>query len=419
MGRASLQDNRGRAWAIFAVGNLGFILSMFYRVSPSVIAPQLARDLDMGAAGLSDLTAAFFYAFAALQIPLGLILDRLGPRIPMTVLSLMGAAGAAWFATAGGAGEATWARALMGVGMSCGLMGPLALYAAWFPPVRFATISGMHVATGALGQILAATPLALLSESLGWRGAFWLFAGINLLQAAAVLVVVRNRPPGQTPPPRRAENPLKGLGAVLRMPAYWGISMGTFFRFGCFMSLQGLWAGPFIIYGLGRDAVTAGNALLVMSLAYMVSLPLAGRLSDHWLASRKRVIAPTMFVFSAMLLALAYMIPGVSALWLYLAFGMIGLSNGPGQIMYAHIKELGPAGYTATAMTGINLFTMLGPAAVMQITGIMVAGEAQGMTGAGSFRPVWLVMAAMVLAAGLVYMRLPDSRVGGQQEDGA
>ncbi len=401
---------RGRAWAIFLVGSAGFVLSMFYRVSLSILAPQLNHDLGLGPAQLGDLTAAFFYAFAACQIPLGLVLDRVGIRWPMAVLSLAGAGGAAWFAAATAQGEAIAARVLLGLGMSCGLMGPLALFAVWFPPARFATVSGLLVAVGALGQILASTPLALLAQALGWRGSYLLFAAINLLQAAAVAVVVRDHPPGAEPPPREPGNPFKGLGRLLAMPVYWGISLATFFRFGCLMAVQGLWAGPYLIYGLGYGTVEAGNALLCLSLGYMVGLPLCGRASDHWFGTRKWVIAPTLLLFAALLLLLAWWPPGLGLGWVYAGFALLGMSNAPGQIMYAHIKELVPRQYTATAMTGVNLFTMLGPAAMMQLTGFIIAGRPGGLSGPEPFQPAWYFMAATMLAAGLVYLFLPDSR---------
>jgi MFS family permease len=408
-------ENRTRAWLIFISGNLGFILSMFYRVSPSVIAPQLSADLGLDPAHLGDVTAAFFYGFAACQLPLGLALDRLGIRWPMAALSLLGAAGAAWFASAQGLGGALGARALLGVGMSCGLMGPFALFAAWFPPRMFATIAGFHVAGGAMGQMLAATPLALMAETLGWRGSFWVFAAVNLLQAVAVALVVRDRPDGAPAPPRLAENPLKGLGRLLRMPAYWGISLATFFRFGCLMSLQGLWAGPYIIYGLGRSAVEAGNALLFLSVAYMISLPLSGRASDSWLGSRKWTVIPGLFAFSGLILCLALFPADVGIGWVYAAFALVGVVNGSGQIMYAHIKELVPRRYTATGMTGVNLFTMLGPAAMMQITGLMVAAEPSGLGGPAAFQPTWWLMVACLAAAGAAYTLLPDSRALDQE----
>jgi MFS family permease len=326
----------------------------------------------------------------------------------------VGAGAAAWFAGTSGHVEAIASRALLGLGMSCGLMGPLSLFARWFPTRLFATITGLLVAVGALGQILASTPLALLDQAVGWRGSYLIFAGINLVQAILVMVVVRDNPPGQEPPPVATENPFRGLGKLLRMPAYWGISLGTFCRFGCLMAVQGLWAGPFIIYGLGYSAVEAGNALLCLSVGYMVALPLSGRLSDKWLHTRKWIITPSLLVFSVIFLSMYWWRPGLNLMWIYLGFTLLGMSNAPGQIMYAHIKELVPRQYTSTAMTGVNLFTMLGPAAFMQITGLIIKSESGALAGPEPFQPAWLFMAVTMLAAAVVYAFLPDSRAVGE-----
>ena len=167
---------------------------MFYRLSVTVISPDLARDLNLNAVPLGSLSAAFFYAFAVMQLPLGLALDSIGTRAVMTVLSAVGILGAVTFALAQTAGQAFWARILLGIGMSGNLMGLLVLMAAWFPADRFATLLGLFVGIGSLGGLLAASPLALLTGQLGWRGSFLAIALVNAVQTLVFFLVVRNRP---------------------------------------------------------------------------------------------------------------------------------------------------------------------------------------------------------------------------------
>ena len=293
-----------RAWAIFWIGSLGFVLSMFYRLSITVISPELTRDLNLNTAQLSQLSAAFFYAFAFSQIPIGLALDSIGPRAVVVLLNVAGVAGAVFFASAQTAGQAYWARFLIGIGMSGNLMGLLTLLAAWFPAHRFATIGGLFVGIGSAGSMLAATPLALLARAFGWRGSFLLIALINALQVLAFLVFVRNRPPDKEGSTTSRANPFKGLWLVLKFPSYWWISIGAFFRYGCLTALQGLWAGPYLINGLGFSTLEAGNALFFMGLSYMVGLPLSGRLSDRVARSRKWVILPSLFITALLFLSL-------------------------------------------------------------------------------------------------------------------
>ena len=133
----------GRGWAIFWIGCAGFVLSMFYRVSTTIISPDLAKDLNLTTAQLGLLSSAFFFAFAFCQLPLGMALDRFGSRVVVTVLNGFGVAGALLFALARTGTESVWARGLMGIGMSCNLMGSLNLIAAWFPVTRFAAVSGL------------------------------------------------------------------------------------------------------------------------------------------------------------------------------------------------------------------------------------------------------------------------------------
>lgn len=411
MNRYKRGGPQGRAWAILAIGMASFTLSMFYRVSVTVISPELARDLSLSASQLSDISAAFFYAFAICQIPLGMALDRLGARRVMMVLGTVGVGGAVLFGLAQGNAAAVTGRALMGIGMSCNLMGPFYLIAAWFPPSRFASLTGLLMAIGTLGQVLGATPLVLLAQELGWRGAFLSVAALNALQLAALIIVVRDRPPGSPPPPPLAENPLKGLGRVVKLPAYWVISVSTFFRYGCPMALQGLWAGPFLISALALSPLEAGNALLLMAVGFMVGMPLSGRVSDRMLRTRKYVIMPPLFLSALIFLALGWLPRGSSVWPVYALFFGLGLMVAPGQIMYAHIKELVSPRLAARAMTSINLFTMLGPAAVMQISGLLVRGEPAKLSQPGDFWPVWLFMAAGLGLSGAAYMFIPDSKV--------
>ena len=216
----TFQEVSRRAWAIFWIGSVGFVLSMFYRLSITVISPELTRDLNLSTAQLSQLSAAFFYAFALSQIPIGLALDSIGPRAVVIMLNVAGLAGAVFFASAQTAGQAYWARFLIGIGMSGNLMGMLTLLAAWFPAHRFATIGGLFVGIGSGGSMLAATPLALLARAFGWRGSFLLIALINALQVLAFLVFVRNHPPEQERTATPGANPFKGLWRVLKFPSY-------------------------------------------------------------------------------------------------------------------------------------------------------------------------------------------------------
>jgi predicted MFS family arabinose efflux permease len=398
-----------RAWAIFWIGSAGFVLSMFYRLSITVISPDLARDLNLNAVQLGSLSAAFFYGFAVTQIPLGMALDTIGARTVVTVLNALGILGAVIFALAQTSGQAFWARILMGMGMSCNLMGLLALMAAWFPAERFATLLGLFVGIGSLGGLLAASPLALLAEQLGWRGSFLVIALVNAVQTLTLFLVVRNRPDEKAGPKISGSDPFKGLWQVIKFPSYWWISLGTFFRYGCLTALQGLWAGPYLINVQGMSILEVGNVLLVMSLGYVIGLPLFGRISDRLVRTRKWIIQPSFFGMAGLFLFLVFWPKGVHPVGIYFLFFALGMLAAPGQIMYSHIKELVPPEVMGTATTGINLFTMLGPAFIMQAMGLVVAGGPLALHSPDAFRPAWLLCVAGLSLSGVLYLLVPES----------
>ena len=397
-----------RRWGIFISGCLGFFLSMFYRVSTAVIAPDLMRDLDLDPARMGALGAVFYYAFALSQLPLAVALDRIGPRATLTALGLMGVAGAALFGLAQDYHQALLARVLLGLGMSGALMGVFALLAAWFPINRFGFISGMLVSLGTAGNLLAASPLALMARALGWRGAFLCIAGVQALVGVAFFLVARDHPPGHMGPPR-ARNSLGGLLALMTTFSFWGLAAANFGRYGFFAAVQGTWAGPFLIQGLGLETVTAGNVIAMMGVGYMLGLPVCGRLSDRWLKTRKWVAWPGNLLMLALTWSVALW-SGEPPLWLaYISFLGLGLLCAPGQLAMAHIKELTPAGQAAQAMTALNLVTMLGPGLMGQVLGWSL--EITGGSGPGqSFDVIWHLGALGMGLGALLYYFVPDSR---------
>jgi len=393
------------------MGSLNFIISMFYRVSTAVISPALVRDLGLTGPQLSDLSAAFFYAFALSQIPIGMALDRLGPRITTAVLAVAAVGGAVVFAMGDTTGHLILGRVLLGIGMSGNLMVVLALLAEWFPVDRFAFLGGVVVSVGALGNLLASTPLALLVLSIGWRESFFVFAVVNAAVVTGFVLVTRDHPPGHSSPVLNPSSLAGGLRQLFRMYSYWAISLTSFVRYGYFAALQSLWVGPFLMSGLGLGEITASYAIFAMGLGYMVGLPLSGSISDKTLRSRKKVALPTMMAFCALTLSVVLWTASVP-LWLVLAtFFGLGVTAAPGQILYAHIKELLPPSMIARALTAVNLFTVLGAGIMTHVLGIAMGGEPASLSGPADFEALWYVGGAALAVVCVLYSRVPDTRV--------
>ena len=400
-----------RRWVIFAVGAINFIISMFYRVSIAVIAPSLIDELKLDTSQLGDLSAAFFYGFAICQLPLGLAIDRLGPRVTTIFLGFAAVMGAIVFAAGSSYEHLVLGRLLLGIGMGGNLMVVLALLAVWFPPDRFASLSSTVVAIGVVGNLFAATPLAWMNDTIGWRACFMVFAIIDSIIITSFVFVMRNYPPGHARKTSRRPNLMDGVRQLARMFPYWVISFGNFVRYGYFVAIQGLWATPFLVYGLGFTDMAAANALLFLGIGYMVGLPFFGYLSDKVVRSRKKVILFTM-TGAAILTGSVILWPdNPSTSIIFSTFFGIGMLTAPGQISYAHIKELVPPSISAQAMTAVNLFTILGAALITQFLGMIAGGEVSQFSGSADFKFMWIVGCVLLAIASILYCFVPDSPV--------
>ena len=401
---------KNRRWIIYLISCLLFTFSQFYRSSIAVISPNLIEELGLDTEDLGLISAAFFYAFAAMQIPVAVYLDRMGPRVMMTALSLAAVAGAVIFAYGESAAALIVGRSLLGVGMACNLMGPLKLITTWFSPLYFATLSAIFVSVGTAGNIAAATPLVWLTEWFGWRTTFLLFAIGNLVIAVLFYLIARDHPgdPPVSSPATSARVSLStALGDMLQLFSrrdYWLISMGTFFRYGIYASVQALWAGPFLMVTMDLSQLMTGNLLLAMSIGLIIGSPICGWISDSILRSRKTVIIAGLAVMAGTLVTLAVLPDDTGLLILFALFFGFGLSSGSGQIMYAHIKERMPPENAGTAMTGINFFTMTGVAFFLHGLGWAInVCYPEGSLAPEVFRLAFVIFGGCLVITGLLY----------------
>ena len=398
-----------RRWMIFTIASLLFLLSQFYRASIAVIAPQLIADTGLNTSELSLISAAFFYAFALAQIPIGIYLDRFGARRTMTVLSMVAALGALVFGWADSFEGLMAGRLLLGIGMACNLMGTLKLLTLWFSPVRFATLAALVVSIGTAGNLIAATPLVLLVETFGWRITFTLFSAVNLLLVFIFYAVVTDGPKATILSNNENLRPslgdtLSGIGDLFHTRDYWIISLGTFCRYGIFAAFQALWAGPFLMNVMGLPAITTGNMIFLMNIGLVLGGPICGILSDQILRTRKGVVIGGLSGLSGILLVLAFLPPSVSHGVLYALFFLCGIFSSSGMVMYSHIKERVPLNKAGAAMTGINFFTMAGAAVFLQGLGAIMQHFFPGNTlGSAAFQTAFTICSVCLAATALIY----------------
>jgi predicted MFS family arabinose efflux permease len=257
---------------------------------------------------------------------------------------------------------------------------------------------------------MAATPLVLLAQAVGWRMAFVFIAAVNLLLIAAFALAVPGRPPAPSAAESRRPDAagmrpaLAALMELLRLRDYWIISLGTFVRYGVYAAIQTLYAGPFLMQVYGLPAVAAGNVILLMNVGFICGGPIFGAISDRGIRSRKRVVAPGLTAMAVVIAVLALLPVHAGLTVLAALFFLLGLVNSTGGIMYSHIKERMPLKKSGTAMTGINFFTMIGPAVFLQALGLfMQAWFPAASLGAAAFDAAFVVCAASLLIAAILY----------------
>jgi MFS family permease len=373
MTRTSQTSNH---FLIFFILAALFTLSQFYRVSSAVIAPNLIQDLGLNAEMLGLLGGAFFYAFTLLQIPLGPMLDRIGPGMIMSLSCLIGALGAFLFAFGDTFHAVFFGRVLIGAGMAPMLMGAFKTFILRYPPEQFATLVGMISAVGTTGNIFAASPLAFLTSTIGWRTTFIITGFITILLGFLVFWILRGEKTESRNTPASLDKPEMGIWQSIRLIigslAFWQFGVVAFFRYGVFVSLQGLWLGPYLIYIKGFSPVQTGNLLILLAVGVILGSPIGGRLSDHYSQSRKGVALVGLSFYCLSLFPLIGLWRIEHPLLFGLIFFFIGFFHGSVMSIYAHAKDSFPIAISGLVMTYLNFFTMAGAALFMPVIGKVI-----------------------------------------------
>lgn len=384
---------------------LGYVLSQFYRAFLAVLTPVLAQDLGATPEVLAEASGWWFLAFAAMQLPLGAALDRVGPRLTASSLLAVGAVGAAIFATAQGVGGIKLGMALIGAGCAPVLMASYYIFARQFSPAVFGTLAGMVIGIGSLGNIAASIPLSAAVAAMGWRATVWGLAAVTALVAVAILALVRD--------PARVEHSQRGsVLDLLRIPALWPVFILMFVCYAPPAGIRGLWVGPWYRDVFGADATAIGWVTLAMGLA-MVAGNFAYGPMERVLGTRKWLNFGGNTLLLACLIALGFAAgrPGWLPVALLMGVGFFGASF---PMVMAHGRAFLPPHLVGRGVSLINLFG-IGSAGLMQmVTGRISKALAPAGDLANSAPPslpyaaiFWFY--AALLAAGLaVYLFARD-----------
>ncbi|MCK5552829.1 MAG: MFS transporter, partial [Deltaproteobacteria bacterium] len=291
-------------WFIFSVLAVGYLLVNFHRVSSAVVAPELMEAFHVSGAVLGVLASAYFYPYALMQLPSGLLSDSLGPRKAVTLFTLIAAAGAVLFGLSPNVSVAIFARILVGLGVAVIFISTMKILAEWFFAREFAMMTAILMVVGGLGWLSASTPLALLALWVGWRMAFIIIGMGTLILAILFWFIIRDRPRdmGLPSPPDIDDSKsktdagesqmglLEGMRTVLLQPYFWPVAIWFFFTLGGLFGFGGLWGGPFMmdVYGLSKAEVA--NILMMIAVGTIIGSPLLSFISDRVLQGRKPVL---------------------------------------------------------------------------------------------------------------------------------
>ncbi|MFP5223394.1 MAG: MFS transporter [Acidobacteriota bacterium] len=377
---------------VFAVLALSYMLVTFHRLCPAVVAVDMMRDLQAGGTLIGMLSGAFFYSYAFMQLPAGLLADFWGARRTTSLFYLFASLGALGMGLAPDSAWATFGRVLVGLGMSMIWVCSLKTLAEWYTPDRFATMTGLLVAVGGAGSLLASAPLAWAVQHIGWRAAFVALSFLSLGLSGVLWTVVRDTPalagfkgpefPHGLPPGSQALMP--GVRAVVSNRWAWLVAAWLMLDNGVFFSLAGLWAGPYLSQVHGFTATQAGFVLAMFSVGVISGGAFLSHLSNSLLKSRKMTLALSAAALCGLTGILSWRAGDLSGAELYGVFYLIGIFGGATPaIAFTTGKELFPISLAGTALGILNIFPFAGGALFQPLLGLIL--EHHGRDAGGSF----------------------------------
>jgi len=380
------------AWLVWATAALFYLVAFYVRVSPAVMTQELMQDFHIGAGSLGIVSALYFYAYVAMQIPTGILVDSWGPRKLLLAGSVTAAAGTFLFGSTSNLFVACVARGVIGGATAVAWVVTLKLITHWFPPRRFATLSGLSLFVGNIGALFAQVPLRILVERFNWRIVTFGSAGVVLIIFALAILTVRADPSEkgyltyapQGPHTGVEGNPrhiLRGLGNIFTYRNTWLIFLAQGGFLGGVLAFAGLWGPPFLRVRYGLESRSAAAVCSVMLACFAVASPVLGAISDR-IGRRKPLYVSGAVLASTGWAVLSYRpslslsgFVGIAAFTSFCAAAII--------LGFAFGKESVPQQYLGTITGLINMGNMLGPMLLQPGIGWLLDRRWSGATANG------------------------------------
>lgn len=410
-------------WIILIVLLIAYFFVYFHRTSTAVVGTEIVSAVGGSVALLGS---AYFYSYMLMQIPSGLMADRYGVRSLVSVFLLIAALGAFLMGMGDSWDTVIIGRVLIGLGLGAIYIPMLKVLAVWFRKNEFASLNGVILAVGNAGAIAAATPLAMLSDALGWQDVFILLAAITLILAVMCYIIIRNHPSDKgfmsieeivsdetgvvASDSTSAKVSMKSglITVVTSGRKFWAPAIAYFLLYGTLMTYEGLWAGTY--YNNAYDFEHSASWMITaVGVGMIIGAPLAGVMSDRIFHSRKRVsiagnigyavIWLIIFMFAGMINSYTFWIAANIAMG-FTASWMI--------VTYAQIKDWFPIAISGTAVATMNVFLFLGAGVMQSLSHFLVDKDSS----VSDFRFLWMIMfICQVITCILVYLA-PENKKG-------
>lgn len=360
---------------IFIPFALGYFLSYLYRVVNTIIAGDLSKDVQIDAGQLGLLTSTYLITFAAVQLPLGILLDRYGPRKIEAVLLLFAAAGAVVFALAQSLGWLMVGRALIGFGVSACLMAAFKAFVQWFPKEKLPLVNGLQFTAGGFGILAASMPVEYALSFTDWRGVFMGLAVLTLVVSLLVFFVV----PDKSIPANQGslKEHMSGILHIFTSRQFWGISPWAVSTQASFLSIMSLWTGPWLrdVAGLERAAIAPVLSWLAVGVigGYFFLGVIAERLGRYGY-STLHVASIGLILFMFVQFALIFEWTRFATLW-WILFGFFGTT---GVLAYAYLSQQFAPELAGRVNTALNLLVFVFAFIAQWGIGVVINGYSAG-----------------------------------------
>ncbi len=394
-------------WWIFGILAAQYLVVYFQRVSPAVVAGQLAGTFGISAVSLGLLSSAYFYTYAVMQIPVGVLVDTWGPKKTILVFGLIASFGAIAFGCSPNYVWAIISRGIIGFGLSAIFIAIMKTLMRLFHATELARASGVLIAVGGAGWFLATAPLAFSSQVFGWRTSV---SAIGVISAVLIFITwlsvkdpfssyEKDKRPSDLIPDLR--NTMQGMKVILRNRSFWSIGVWFVMRGGVLFGFFGLWAGPYLRTVHGLSATQTGNVLSMIALAMIIMSPIVGHLSDR-IGSRRKVLIWTSVLDVACWLVMVAFFERLSPGALMMFFFLIGVTTSSiGAIAIIMATEPFPHALAGTSMGATNLFPFVGAIVFQPLMGYVLdrGGGINGVYTTDSYRVLlWMLLLLSLIA---------------------